>query len=234
MNSSESESSRFATRGGLHNAADAAMYWKQRAEKLEGYLADLYHAAKPFLVDGVDGYAHLCAAEELLAEYDIERMRQGFGAALAMTEQAVSSAESETASTTDELMREVQALFASVDWHDRDAADNAQHRALCMVEQHARRIENAVSKTTALSAGACTTPRTDAFENDWFAMLEYKRTATEVFKFARQLERELVETQRIAIERGNDLIKRNAELAEAREALAIAERIYQAIERKSA
>lgn len=68
----------------------AATNWRERAEKLEGYLADLYIAAKPFLVDGVDGYAHLCAAEELLAEYDIERMRQGFGAALEMTRAAVS------------------------------------------------------------------------------------------------------------------------------------------------
>ena len=46
------------------------------------------------------------------------------------------------AGSTDDLMREVQALFASVDWSDRDAADTAQHRALCMVEQRARQLES--------------------------------------------------------------------------------------------
>ena len=42
-------------------------------EKTISALAELAKAAEPFIVKGVDGYAHLCFARELIAEDDKRR-----------------------------------------------------------------------------------------------------------------------------------------------------------------
>lgn len=46
-----------------------------RYERTISALAELAKAAEPFIVRGVDGYAHLCMAKELIAEDDIRRLK---------------------------------------------------------------------------------------------------------------------------------------------------------------
>jgi hypothetical protein len=68
--------------------------------------------------------------------------------ALREDRQEVEAKRANVAPLTDDLMREVQALFASVEWTDQDAAMNAQHRAICMIEEHARKLERAQPSST--------------------------------------------------------------------------------------